>query len=415
MDNHMSKVNTQSLNNTQSGGTSKANLSPPKWRDIPKKLEAVDNGAVVRRLLKVRKEYDITPPSEIYLLLNPEEVGAATEAQFVKSARAIEGWRNILVLAPLMLTWIALGLAGLAYSQSIAHLQSIVVKTQLSGDPFLKQWAEGFPVLSVVNVGSIHIPLLISGWRYFSFGDVVGLDFFLLFLLLILTWIAHRIEIRAYKDGLYLSTWMREECAILRDASFVRSLGPGPGNDTPQWAVLVISTIKSLQTVMGETKNVVQSFDSVLQKDRQSVTDFIQSIEGIEKAVDNLNRIFQAGKDTYERLDATLPHIEQHFKTMAESQDRAVKSLNNISGDISNAAQDISNAAKAIITIAKPFSQSGVAEVAYETTERLRKISEQQYQTQKDLENLRDNMGFAVPARKPPFWRRFLDRVKHKF
>lgn len=404
MDNQVSKVNTQSWNNTQNGSTAGSNFPAPKWRQPPKKLEAVDNGAVVQRLWKVRKEYESTPPNEIYLLLNPAEVGATAEAQFVKSAREIEGWRNILVLAPLMLTWISLGLASLAYSQSITFLQRAVTKTPLLADPFLKQWAEGFPLLSEVHIGSIHLPLLIGSWRYFNFSDVVGIDFLLLFLLLFLTWIAHTVEIQAYKDGLFLSTWMREECAILRDASFARSLGPGPGNDAPQWAVIVMSTIRSLETAIGETRNLIQSFDSVLQKDRQSVADFIQSIEGIEKAVDNLNKIFQAGKDTYESLDATLPQIAQHFKTMAESQDGTVRSLNTIS-------RDMSDAAKAIATIAGPFSQAGVAAIAHETTERLRWISEQQYKTQRDLENLQGNMSSAAHATTPPFWRRLFGRL----
>src|SRR5260370_36845024 len=107
----------------------------------------------------------------MHLVVDPTEVGTVAEIQFSRGAHRLEGWRNGLVLLPLMVTWFSLGLASIAYAQSIGGDPKLVAQ------PFLNQWADGFRAISMTFIGTVHRCLPYNGELLFTFGEVVLSDF----------------------------------------------------------------------------------------------------------------------------------------------------------------------------------------------------------------------------------------------
>src|SRR5581483_9144412 len=101
-----------------------------------KELTNIEQGKFAKRLAFLRQQSPKTSAEEIYLLLDPVKVENVAESQFARWAYRFESWRNGLILLPLLLTWLSLGLAALAYLQTYSLYP---------GQPFLKLWAEGFP------------------------------------------------------------------------------------------------------------------------------------------------------------------------------------------------------------------------------------------------------------------------------
>ncbi len=331
----------------------------------PEKLAEIDGGKIVDTLKTLRAECDITSPNEIYLLLNPVAISQAAEAKFSQRAQRTEGWRNGLILVPIMVTWISLGLAGFAYTQSIDIDPKLIAK------PLLLQWAEGFTTLNEVNAWGFHIPTVLGQWHYFTFGDVAILDFMLFIVLLFLTLRAHRIEMQATRDAEELGVWLREECEILSENSYARSIGPGYGGDTPEWAAHVNKSIDNLQEVMRDVTALVDSFGKVLDGDRETVSKALA-------AVDNLNGIYEDGRKTYEKLNATVPLIADSCQKVADSQSEAVRSLDKI-------ATAVIASSDAVVQLTQPFATVGVAHLAKETYSQLQHIQQQQKQVQDAL------------------------------
>ncbi|MFL5626148.1 MAG: hypothetical protein ACJ788_11200 [Ktedonobacteraceae bacterium] len=328
------------------------------WRSIPSKLQGVDDGEVVERLLLLRKECISKSPQEIHLLLNPTEIGEAAEAQFSKGVRVIEGIRNLFLLLPLMVTWLSFSLASTAFTQS-----------KIIGKSFFDLWTSGFPDIQtlIVTIGALHIslPLAIGTWHWFSFPDVALTDFILLSCVLIFSQLAYSIENSARREAMGLSTWLREEVQQLCDKSLVRPIGTGPDSEQPMWAVQVHSAINSLLTVLETVKTTVgnsqhdfsdtiNKFSDTYKQQSNFVDNLIQNTRDIEVAITHLNTLFS--DDTYKRLEAILPRIEVQFDKMAMQQELATQALESI-------ASDIKGASMAIVRLAKPFEAVGFAEM----------------------------------------------------
>lgn len=118
-------------------------------------------------------------------LADPEGAADEIAASQQRPVRRAHMWRNIVALLPLLITWLALGLASSEYNRYLtAHPASTT-------QPFLLLWQQGF------------------GGRYPTFLDVALLDFVLLVVVIALTWWVHRLESKVARsqeqvvDGLY--------------------------------------------------------------------------------------------------------------------------------------------------------------------------------------------------------------------
>src|SRR5204863_9253872 len=114
----------------------------------------------------------------------------------------------------------------------------------LSPDAFLKQWADGFPQANL----SFPIP---------NFIEVAAVDASLILLLILLTGIAQVIETFAHKRTAIICSWLDEELYKLAASSLVKSLGDGPENKQPAWAVEVHTAISHLNQALAGVKGLV--------------------------------------------------------------------------------------------------------------------------------------------------------------
>jgi methyl-accepting chemotaxis protein len=375
---------------SQSGTSAATQIPVPPMRNgYPAKLWDVDKGRVVAELKRLRENCKVTSPNEIYRILNPSEIAEAAEAQFSQNTHTLEGWRNGLILVPIMITWISLGLAGLAYTQSIT------ANSKLIAEPLLQQWAQGFTALKYVSINNVHVPMVFGQWRYFSFGDVAVFDFILFVFLLILTVISQSIEAKAARDANDLGTWLREECAILSANSSARILGQGPGGDAPEWAVLVNTSIENLQGVMSDATTLIRSFDEVLKDDRESVSKALT-------AVDNLNAIYESGRVTYEKLDAILLEMNTSLRTMTDSQAESVRSLDKI-------ATAVNNSSDAVVQLTQPFATVNMGQLAKETFSTLQQTQFRQQQISDELAQQLSLLGRMKSSPKKPVVYRWWD------
>src|SRR5258708_6920793 len=336
---------------------------PLPWRPIPPKLKQLDDNKFVQRLEQLRMDCERRSPEEMYLLLNTAEIGDAIEIQFGQKARKLEGWRNICVLLPLMITWISLGIAGAAF------VQSVHVNTKVTAQSFFSLWISGFPDLkSVQIIGRLSLPLVIAGQRLFTFSSITVLDFFLLLFVVLLTWRAHHIDNQAHHDAIELSTWLREEFDQLCQGSRVHSLGPGPENKRPQWAVEVHTAIQNLHEVLDSIKKVtsesqshftetIERFTDTYHQQNQSVDKLINNADNVGVSIDNLKTMFGRSESTYQRLETILPQIDQQITKLASQQETATMALQGIAAEITSSSQ-------AIIELARPFAVKGLANMA---------------------------------------------------
>src|SRR5579859_8088010 len=93
------------------------------------------------RLQMAAQHVDELPFDALYRLIDPDRAIDELEQAQSRRARLLSLLRNLFALAPLLLTWGSLGLATIAYANYLnihAHDQ------QITAQPFLKLWQDGF-------------------------------------------------------------------------------------------------------------------------------------------------------------------------------------------------------------------------------------------------------------------------------
>ncbi len=356
-------------------------------------LAKIEQGKYTKRLDFLRVSSTKTSPEEIYLLLDSTKVESAVEAQVSRWAHRLEAWRNGLILLPLLLTWLSLGLAALAYIQTYqAHLDQ----------SFLKQWADGFPG------ASLPLPVL-------SFIDVAAIDAALILILILLTIAIQFIEGYARSQAAKIRAWLDDELFNLATSSQVHSLGVGADNKRPTWAVEVHSAISHLNSaLMGveslvkssqdtltnlvntsqttfenlvkasqeELKGSVTQFSGAIRDQREAVENFMKGTTEVRGAVDELKRIYEEGEHIYQGLNGTLPKIERSFSAMAARQDNAATALEAMSSKTNQAT-------KAVGDIAEQFTHANLGQTTYAAVQ-------QMHQTVKVMHDIALQMGNTV-------------------
>lgn len=376
-------------------------------------LAKIEQGKYNTRLDFLHKQAPKTASEEIYLLLDPAKVEVIAEAQFMRWAYRLESWRNGLILLPLLITWLSLGLAAFAYVQAY---------TVHPDQPFLKQWADGFPgielgILSFIGVQELRVP---------SFVFVATTDAILIAVLLILTISTQGIESRARRRAARLRSWLEEELYELASTSAVKSLGAGAENKSPAWAVEVHTAISQLNTALKGVEALVESsqktltnlvnnsqttfanlvqasqekledsvrqFGGALSDQREVVKKFMDGTTEMRRAIDQLEAIYIAGEDIYLGLNNTLPKIERAFNTMATRQEQAASALEAISSKTNQAT-------KAVGDIAQQFTQADLVKGTYlaaqhmqQTADAMKKISEDIRKTVNKQSQLQSELG----------------------
>src|SRR5438105_8554320 len=203
-------------------------------------LAKVAGGIFKKQLLFLRQQGTRIAPEEIYLLLDPAKVESTAEDYFSRWAVSLEAVRNIFILLPILVTWLSLGLAAVAYAQ-IYHLYP--------DQSFLKLWADGFP--------GIH-------WPVPGFPIVAAVDVGLLTFLLSLTASIQFIEWNARRKAAGLRSELDVEILNMVISSQIHSLGAGPGNKKPAWA-------GEVQDAMNHLTNAVSSVEALVRASQDAL------------------------------------------------------------------------------------------------------------------------------------------------
>jgi hypothetical protein len=373
-------------------------------------LKKVEQEKYAKRLYFLHQQSPKISPEEIYLLLDPAKVESIAETQFARWAYRLESWRNGLILVPLLVTWLSLGLAAIAYVQTY----------QTNPDqPFLKQWADGFPGTT---------------WPVPSFIAVAISDALLISIMLSLTIGSQMIESHAQKKAATLRSWLDDELYGMAAASEMRSLGAGTENKRPAWAMEVHDAINHLNTALRGVESLVSTshdalkllvstsqttfenlvqasqeklegsvrqFGGALRDQREAVEQFMSGTTEVRRAVDKLEKIYVEGENIYLGLNNTLPKIEGAFSTMATRQDNAASALESMSSKTDNATKAVGDIAQRFTQVGLVESTSLAARQMQQTAEAMRNIAVQMGNTvnqQIQLQNQLNQWANHMPS-----------------
>lgn len=221
------------------------------------RLQSIDNHVDALRYDVIR---DVVAPEQVY-----------EELDFVggKLSRRIGASRNVLALAPLVLTWIALKVASEAYHAQLTQDPSVV------GTPFLDLWQGGF--------GSQHLGL--------TFSTTATWDFVLLLILLLLTVLMHIREgfeeRRATKITGRLNHALTQLAIALQRHEKIRNESDiGSAAQAAQKAI--VQTRDSMREITEANKGVVQ-----------------QARDSMKALAESMANAVEAFKDDYEQFVTT--------------------------------------------------------------------------------------------------------------
>jgi len=131
------------------------------------------------RLKSISKDFGELPFDAIPVLINPVALQQEVEnAQGGSASRILSVMRNILALAPLIVTWLSIATAVTSYQQ---YLQT---HPSARSEPFLELWQTGF-----------------GGGTWLTLSNTAIIDALLLVILLVLTVVAHILDGRAQEKS----------------------------------------------------------------------------------------------------------------------------------------------------------------------------------------------------------------------
>lgn len=339
-----------------------------QYQKLQKRLEQLQDGQFSRRLEELRRESSRTTPEEMYTFLNPSQVTMAAESSFGWWAYVVEATRNALVLLPLTITWLSLGLAGVAYTENIT------IHKELGTEPFLQQWGEGFYTLKTVTLGPFKIPLLWHTTRLFTFAHVAFVDAVILGMLLVLTVVVYFLERHAYTRAAQLGAWVEKELYTLTGQSLHR-WGKTPEDTQRALADKMTEAMTKLGNALEEVKKVLEKsqqdvtesvghFKSAIDYQSTAVDRYIEGAKEVEGSVGELKVMFVKGAEVYEQLGTMLPEMEKQVEGLTQNQSNSAVEIKQAALDIRSAAHEMQEAAiymQGGPPPARPFSNSGIS------------------------------------------------------
>lgn len=228
---------------------------------------------------------------------------------------------NVLIFIPLTLTWLSIGLAALAYSQSIdAH-------PQLTYEPFLQMWAKGFPDLPTLSLFGGHLPLtFFGGYRWVSVEDTALIAVFFL-------------------------AWLALIVGKTQRAAKARAEEP------PAWMAGTLSSfdggVKELNDILAALRGPVAEIEASVTKMGDSFTDF---------------KVIAGQVNTsYQKLSGFAPRIDGKLQDLVDSQTQIVR-------EVRASSSNLQEAANAMREVAEPFRLEGVDAIAQRAARQLGEI-----------------------------------------
>ena len=304
---------------------------PPQFKSIMDKLGI----SVVLQYVNARRE--ILAPYEMRQALNPELTSAMAEKYWTRGVPGLEGWRNVLVVLPLTVTWLSLGLAALAYEESQPALAK-VYKSSVEPD-FFQLWQQGFPQLSAVHLWGRVIPLTLGGTRILTFTDVALLDVAVLLLMLALTALSQIIIGLAVSRARKLEVWLYKTLHEMSVNSVVWSLAPN--DQQPRWAAEVQSAINDLNGALANVSSSVTAFKRELVEQGEIVRSAVAQTGAVPTVVNDLITASGKALEAQKLLNSVLPSIRDNLAMVAGSQTSTTDTWQLMSNKLGSAIDSI--------------------------------------------------------------------------
>jgi methyl-accepting chemotaxis protein len=264
-------------------------------------------------------------PFEMSLLLNLDEVTQAVEARIMRVATFFESARNMLIIVPIMLTWLSLALAGAAYEGNL-------VAPRPNGKPFLQQWQEGFAPLKAIHLAHWNISLLSDGVRWFTFANFALTDATLLALILSLTIIGQALEIWAYRRSTRVAATLERHMYSLNSRTLLGVLENAPDAKTPPWLRELRTDLGHLRDVIGKMNTALDDsmdrYTEAITQQKEAVNALVTDTKKIHDSVVQLNTLYQGGAEAARVYKQYIPGVTQDIAKLANTQQRSMNSMN---------------------------------------------------------------------------------------
>lgn len=288
---------------------------------LEKRIGEIGKGDALK---DINQHWQSYTPFEMSLLLNSDEVTQAVEARIMRVAAIFESVRNMLIIVPIMLTWLSLALAGAAYESNLSAVKP-------DGKPFLQQWQEGFAPLMTIHLLRWNIPLLSHGERWFTFANFALTDAALLCFILLLTIVGQALEIWSYRRSTRVAGALERHMYTLSSQTLLGSLATGPDAKMPPW-------LRELRTDLGQLRGVIDKMNTALDasmdryteaisRQQEAVSALVTDTEKVHDSVVQLNTLYQGGADAAKVYKMYIPDLTQDIAKLAHYQERSMNAM----------------------------------------------------------------------------------------
>ncbi|HET8841643.1 MAG TPA: hypothetical protein VFN35_09260 [Ktedonobacteraceae bacterium] len=273
-----------------------------------------------QRLELLRLEFQNFSVADAYRILRPEDIRAELEEAHIRKLNTWHVFRNVLSIAPILVTWFTLALAAISYQQDLANP---LYKNDIY-QPFLWLWQEGFH-------GIDPIP----------FSTAAFIDVFLLMGLILL------VILLPFWEG-NVERGSQRVLADLQDVSARLFLIIGKGGSS---ANLVDSDIDKItealkrtfeRVMLGqdqlarEAKTLAAQFRDDLTTFNRDLKGLTSHIQGIGTNLKNYDQKLQDFADASVILAGGASNLAQNAKDIAVSASMSAQASQNIGNQLSS-------------------------------------------------------------------------------
>ena len=347
-----------------------------------KELQLAGAPDAARRVREIDNYVDKLDYSGLETLVDPELADEELAASRRRTVRRAHARRNIAALMPLLVTWIALGFASLAYEIELARHAADASK------PFLLLWQQGF------------------GHRWFpTFAEIAFIDFAILGIVLWLTALVHRAEGKedTSRADVIHSLWT----ALNTLKVAVAESKPRPPATAEEWADsarrIIADAMEQTKLLAASGQQAINEASSKLSSIQDQGRDFIAQFSGeIQKtlvAVREQNEQFiirtaRESRETLQRLvEQQMEPLLNQLSTMLTEFGRHQETYRSGVADLSQGVNSIKRSAQELANSSQAYNS-----IADSITEHLKSIATSQKEFASQVTTSASSMHTAATA-----------------
>lgn len=307
--------------------------------DLAQKLQERGAKDGARRLKVVAKHIQYLTIEGAFQYLRRDEIVEELENQPHELLSFLRFWRNVLSIAPIVLTWLALGLAAIAYQSDLAdtrHYPDDLFQ------PFLQLWQEGFH-------GNHGFVITFSSAAFSDFGLLTLLVTLIVFIP-IFEWL-HRKELYIFL----------ENCDAVID-DLLAAIAQDGAN-----AHLADSDIQKISKAIEQTlQKVLLNYDRVAGEAREFVKNTNQSTQSLVKNFEDNLIVFNSDvkllTNDLQKLDNNLDSYGQKLTELTDASSKLVGSSNDLARNAKSMADSANQSSQASQGISSQLSALNIAQ-----------------------------------------------------